>query len=198
MPLCAPPTFPVENSFSHKLVNACFWGTYNALRKPLWHARRPRCCRRTSESFFVKPWMYSILLLCVRRLVAHWFFLTDFWSQMVRMLLAVVILFAVLWLPYRALLVYNSLAQKPLLNLWYLFFAKSSIFVNSAINPIMYNAMSKKFRSAFRDVVMPCLNSGESSNQKNVLLLRRYWVWWFDVFQRKVGLILNHFQIALA
>jgi thyrotropin-releasing hormone receptor len=65
------------------------------------------------------------------------------------MLLMIVILFAILWLPYRALLVYNSFAAKPWLNIWYLLFAKTAVFINSAINPIMYNAMSRKFRSAF-------------------------------------------------
>ena len=65
------------------------------------------------------------------------------------MLLTIVILFAVLWLPYRAWLVYNSLATRSWLNIWYLLFAKTCIYLNSAINPLLYNAMSKKFRIAF-------------------------------------------------
>ncbi|OQV21028.1 Thyrotropin-releasing hormone receptor [Hypsibius exemplaris] len=69
--------------------------------------------------------------------------------QIVRMLLVIVILFAMLWLPYRALLVYNSLVSKPWLNIWYLLFAKTCIYLNSAINPLLYNAMNKKFRAAF-------------------------------------------------
>ncbi|XP_055332991.1 thyrotropin-releasing hormone receptor-like [Paramacrobiotus metropolitanus] len=78
--------------------------------------------------------------------------------QVVRMLSVVVGLFAILWLPYRGLLVYNSLVEKPWLNLWYLLFAKSAIFVNSAINPIMYNAMSKRFRKAFVYHIFFCRN----------------------------------------
>ncbi|OQR74158.1 thyrotropin-releasing hormone receptor 1-like [Tropilaelaps mercedesae] len=70
--------------------------------------------------------------------------------EVVKMLIVVVVLFATLWLPYRVLLVYNSFASKPYLELWYLMLCKTLIFVNSAINPVLYNAMSVKFRHAFR------------------------------------------------
>ncbi|CAG2169257.1 unnamed protein product, partial [Oppiella nova] len=53
-------------------------------------------------------------------------------------------------LPYRALLVYNSFAEPVYMELWYLMFAKTMIFVNSAINPIIYSACSIKFRRAFK------------------------------------------------
>ncbi|CAN7941894.1 unnamed protein product [Ixodes hexagonus] len=66
------------------------------------------------------------------------------------MLVVVVAVFATLWLPYRVLLVYNSFAQKRYMELWYLMFCKTMIFINSAINPILYNAMSIKFRRAFK------------------------------------------------
>lgn len=66
------------------------------------------------------------------------------------MLVVVVAVFATLWLPYRALLVYNSFAEKRYMELWYLMFCKTMIFVNSAINPILYNALSVKFRRAFK------------------------------------------------
>ncbi|XP_064467064.1 thyrotropin-releasing hormone receptor-like [Ornithodoros turicata] len=70
--------------------------------------------------------------------------------QVVKMLVVVVALFATLWLPYRVLLVYNSFAQHRYMELWYLMFCKTMIFINSAINPILYNAMSIKFRRAFK------------------------------------------------
>ncbi|XP_076059996.1 thyrotropin-releasing hormone receptor-like isoform X2 [Oratosquilla oratoria] len=74
--------------------------------------------------------------------------------QVVKMLAVVVAIFATLWLPYRILLVYNSFAahfgQLPYKDLWYLLFAKTCIFINSAINPILYNAMSVKFRRSFK------------------------------------------------
>ncbi|XP_037529152.1 thyrotropin-releasing hormone receptor [Rhipicephalus sanguineus] len=70
--------------------------------------------------------------------------------QVVKMLFVVVAVFATLWLPYRVLLVYNSFAEKRYMELWYLMFCKTMIFINSAINPILYNAMSIKFRRAFK------------------------------------------------
>ncbi|GAU98738.1 hypothetical protein RvY_09846-2 [Ramazzottius varieornatus] len=47
--------------------------------------------------------------------------------QVVKMLIVVVVCFAVLWLPYRGLLVYNSLVSKPWLNMWYVLFAKTLV-----------------------------------------------------------------------
>ncbi|XP_053201947.1 neurotensin receptor type 1-like [Panonychus citri] len=70
--------------------------------------------------------------------------------QVVKMLVVIVAVFATLWLPYRALLVYNSMAEQRYMELWYLMFCKTMIFVNSAINPILYNALSVKFRRAFK------------------------------------------------
>lgn len=50
------------------------------------------------------------------------------------MLAVVVAVFATLWLPYRALLVYNSfkalLGGETYMDLWYLMFAKSCIYIN--------------------------------------------------------------------
>jgi hypothetical protein len=67
------------------------------------------------------------------------------------MLVVVVALFAVLWLPYRALVVYNSLAPTSRMyrDLWFMLFCRLMIYINSAINPILYNALSGKFRRAF-------------------------------------------------
>lgn len=78
------------------------------------------------------------------------------------MLIVVVFLFATLWLPYRVLVVYNSFAKKIYLELWYLMFSKTLIYVNSAINPVLYNAMSIKFRRAFRRT----LTCGKHSQSK--------------------------------
>ncbi|XP_075213821.1 thyrotropin-releasing hormone receptor-like [Lycorma delicatula] len=78
--------------------------------------------------------------------------------QVVKMLALVVAVFAVLWLPYRGLLVYNSLAslysRDRFMNLWYLMFAKTCVFINSAINPILYSAMSSKFRRGFQKLLI--------------------------------------------
>ena len=66
------------------------------------------------------------------------------------MLAVVVVLFALLWMPYRTLVVVNSFMDPPYLNIWFLLFCRMCIYLNSAINPIIYNLMSQKFRAAFR------------------------------------------------
>ena len=66
------------------------------------------------------------------------------------MLIVIVILFAIAWLPYRGLLVYNTFVEEPWLHLGYMFFAKTLIYLNSAMNPFLYNAMSRRFRLAMR------------------------------------------------
>lgn len=69
------------------------------------------------------------------------------------MLIVIVAVFATLWLPYRALLVYNSLAEVRYMELWYLMFCKTMIYMNCAINPILYSVLSMKFRRAFKEML---------------------------------------------
>ncbi|XP_052642347.1 thyrotropin-releasing hormone receptor-like [Harpia harpyja] len=71
-------------------------------------------------------------------------------KQVTKMLAVVVVLFALLWMPYRTLVVVNSFVDPPYLNIWFLLFCRMCIYLNSAINPIIYNLMSQKFRAAFR------------------------------------------------
>lgn len=66
------------------------------------------------------------------------------------MLAVVVILFALLWMPYRTLVVVNSFLSSPFQENWFLLFCRICIYLNSAINPVIYNLMSQKFRAAFR------------------------------------------------
>lgn len=68
------------------------------------------------------------------------------------MLAVVVILFAMLWMPYRTLVVVNSFLDRAYLDSWFLLFCRICIYLNSAINPVIYNAMSQKFRAAFRKI----------------------------------------------
>uniref|UniRef100_A0A4W4FAK2 Thyrotropin-releasing hormone receptor n=1 Tax=Electrophorus electricus TaxID=8005 RepID=A0A4W4FAK2_ELEEL len=70
--------------------------------------------------------------------------------QVTKMLAVVVILFALLWMPYRTLVLINSFVSTPYLDAWFLLFCRTCIYANSAINPVVYNLMSQKFRSAFR------------------------------------------------
>lgn len=66
------------------------------------------------------------------------------------MLAVVVIIFSLLWMPYRTLVVVNSFMDPPYLNTWFLLFCRLCIYTNSAINPIIYNLMSQKFRASFK------------------------------------------------
>ncbi|KAK7898493.1 hypothetical protein WMY93_019346 [Mugilogobius chulae] len=72
--------------------------------------------------------------------------------QVTKMLAVVVILFATLWMPYRTLVVVNSFLEEAYLDNWFLLFCRVCIYLNSAINPVIYNAMSQKFRAAFRKI----------------------------------------------
>ncbi|XP_060694321.1 thyrotropin-releasing hormone receptor-like [Hemiscyllium ocellatum] len=71
-------------------------------------------------------------------------------KQVTKMLAVVVILFALLWMPYRTIVVVNSLIDKQYENAWFLLFCRLCVYANSAINPVIYNLMSQKFRSAFK------------------------------------------------
>ncbi|XP_051058446.1 thyrotropin-releasing hormone receptor [Phodopus roborovskii] len=71
-------------------------------------------------------------------------------KQVTKMLVVVVILFALLWMPYRTLVVVNSFLSSPFQENWFLLFCRICIYLNSAINPVIYNLMSQKFRAAFR------------------------------------------------
>ncbi|NXC23472.1 TRFR protein, partial [Campylorhamphus procurvoides] len=81
-------------------------------------------------------------------------------KQVTKMLAVVVVLFALLWMPYRTLVVVNSFMDPPYLNTWFLLFCRMCIYLNSAINPIIYNLMSQKFRAAFRKLYK-CEKSAE-------------------------------------
>ncbi|CAI4222488.1 unnamed protein product [Auanema sp. JU1783] len=71
-------------------------------------------------------------------------------NQVVKMLALVVVVFATCWLPYRAMVMYNSFAENRWNPDWYIFFSKTMIFINCAINPILYHLMSARFREAFQ------------------------------------------------
>ncbi|XP_056458430.1 thyrotropin-releasing hormone receptor [Gadus chalcogrammus] len=70
--------------------------------------------------------------------------------QVTKMLAVVVVLFALLWMPYRTLVVVNSFLHTVYQDTNFLLFCRLCIYLNSAINPVIYNAMSQKFRAAFK------------------------------------------------
>ncbi|XDA82946.1 hypothetical protein R6Z07F_012841 [Ovis aries] len=65
------------------------------------------------------------------------------------MLVVVVLLFAVLWIPYRTLVLLSSFVAQPFLDPWVLLFCLTCACANSAIHPIIYSLMSQKFQAAF-------------------------------------------------
>ncbi|ETN79631.1 7 transmembrane receptor [Necator americanus] len=73
-------------------------------------------------------------------------------NQVVKMLALVVFVFATCWLPYRAMVVNNSFRDEKWNSEGYILFSKTMIFINCAINPILYNLMSARFRGAFRSL----------------------------------------------
>ena len=83
-------------------------------------------------------------------LLLMWFF---FPFQVVRMLIVIVTIFATMWLPYRVMVVYNSFAKEKYYDMWFLLFCRVMVYINSAINPILYNAMSAKFRREFQKIL---------------------------------------------
>ncbi|CAH8863255.1 unnamed protein product [Trichobilharzia szidati] len=70
--------------------------------------------------------------------------------QVVKLLMTIVVLFASFWLPYRSMVVYNSFSLHGYHDLWFRMFSRIMAYLNSAVNPILYNAMSRKFRRALK------------------------------------------------
>ncbi|XP_063052454.1 thyrotropin releasing hormone receptor 2 [Engraulis encrasicolus] len=93
-------------------------------------------------------------------------------KQVTKMLAVVVILFALLWMPYRTLVLINSFVSAPYLDAWFLLFCRTCIYANSAINPVVYNLMSQKFRSAFRDLYRCKHQDAHSSHTRSFSLFQ--------------------------
>ncbi|THD25313.1 Thyrotropin releasing hormone receptor [Fasciola hepatica] len=71
-------------------------------------------------------------------------------KQVVKILMAIVLLFGACWFPYRLLVVYNRYASHEIRDLWFRLFARLMGYLNSAVNPILYNVMSRKFRRVLK------------------------------------------------
>ncbi|EPY78765.1 hypothetical protein CB1_001010023 [Camelus ferus] len=91
-------------------------------------------------------------------------------KQVTKMLVVVVVLFALLWLPYRTLVVVNSFLSPPYLNLGFLLFCCLCIYLNSAINPIVYALMSQRFREAFHGLFQCRLTQPKLPTQEATLV----------------------------
>ncbi|KAG7189633.1 hypothetical protein KM043_017313 [Ampulex compressa] len=115
--------------------------------------------------FFVVPFVILVILYTViaRHLMAHPAIsrgpannLLKYRKQVVMMLFTVVVCFFICLLPFRALTVWIIVSPlKTILALgiegYYsvLYFCRVLLYLNSAINPILYNLMSTKFRESF-------------------------------------------------
>lgn len=86
------------------------------------------------------------------------------------MLVVVVALFALLWMPYRTLVVVNSFLDPPYHNTWFLLFCRMCIYTNSAVNPIIYSLMSQKFRLAFQNLCKCSWQQEEKAAQYRVAM----------------------------
>lgn len=80
----------------------------------------------------------------------------------------VVLLFAVLWTPYRTLVLLNSFVAQPFLDPWVLLFCRTCVYTNSAVNPVVYSLMSQKFRAAFLKLCW-CRAAGPQRRAAHVL-----------------------------
>lgn len=138
--------------------------------------------RRLFSTFFVFAYLYPLLVIAVfsarillsisshpaaapemrrRCLRSH-----RRKRQISRMLIVVVVVFALLWLPVHVHLLvafWGSLPTNELYQavtiLWYCL-----AYVNSCVNPLIYNRTSKDFRSAFRETLPRCLCSALPGN----------------------------------
>jgi len=72
------------------------------------------------------------------------------------MLVVVVAVFATMSLPYRLALVYWIVTRSTNDSHWLMMFCGVALYVNAAVNPIFYNAMSANFRNSFRDQLACC------------------------------------------
>lgn len=83
--------------------------------------------------------------------------------QGLRMLVVTIVLFAVAWLPFRGLLIYNMTSSEQWLDLWFLLFAKTMIYLSAAMNPFLYNAINPRFRQAVKRVLFGATTSRRPS-----------------------------------
>lgn len=90
--------------------------------------------------------------------------------QIIHMMMAVVVLFFICHLPMRVILLFYTFSSKktidfisPEIQLNMLNAARTLFYLNSSINPILYNALSNKFRKAFKMSFM-CKTSQTDAN----------------------------------
>ena len=95
----------------------------------------------------------------------------DRQSHVTRVLSIVVLTFAVCWLPLHGHLlaayygsIPDTLTYKLLIIIWH-----GLIYINSVLNPIIYNCFSKEFRDSFRKIILCSNPASEQTGQEHEL-----------------------------
>ncbi|XP_063991336.1 neuropeptides capa receptor-like [Diachasmimorpha longicaudata] len=91
----------------------------------------------------------------------------------IRMLSAVVVTFFICWAPFHAqrlLYVYDRTRSFSEVNEWLYFLGGCLYYISTAINPILYNVMSVKYRSAFVETLccIPAVNHFNREDQSSM------------------------------
>ncbi|XP_039760819.1 neuropeptide SIFamide receptor-like [Pararge aegeria] len=96
-------------------------------------------------------------------------------KQVILMLGTVVLCFFLCLMPYRVLVLWiiispSELSENVSPEKWYnlLYFSRVMLYINSAINPILYNLMSSKFRIGFCKVCICYKRSSERTQNRRV------------------------------
>ena len=87
--------------------------------------------------------------------------------DVVKMLIASVIVYFICYAPAQFPLIYNLTSSKPFSQNWYfLALVMTLAYTNSAINPILYTVFSQKFRKQFsRYLCLRCLSDGATDDR---------------------------------
>ncbi|XP_021096594.1 neuromedin-U receptor 2 [Heterocephalus glaber] len=105
-----------------------------------------------------------------------------------KMLFVLVLVFAVCWMPFHIDRLFFSFVEEwtePLLSMSCLIPCVPGVFfyLSSAVNPIIYNLLSRRFRAAFRNVISPpCRSCGSQDHsrgppaQRTIFLTERHLV----------------------
>ncbi|XP_060806909.1 thyrotropin-releasing hormone receptor isoform X1 [Amyelois transitella] len=94
-------------------------------------------------------------------------------KQVILMLGTVVLCFFLCLMPYRVLTLWiiitpSEITENMSPEKWYniLYFSRVMLYINSAINPILYNLMSSKFRIGFCKVCVWCKKTSDIQNKR--------------------------------
>uniref|UniRef100_T1L4T8 G-protein coupled receptors family 1 profile domain-containing protein n=1 Tax=Tetranychus urticae TaxID=32264 RepID=T1L4T8_TETUR len=93
------------------------------------------------------------------------------WIVVIKMLVAVVILFILCWSPILIINVLTAFGKLHQLNYGFLKPLRTAAhllsYLNSCINPLVYGFMSKNFRASFKAALQKCLACRSKGNQRS-------------------------------